>query len=215
MLGIEALKLEKTEKARAHKLAKKKRIPRELIYEMRYGKPIYYRDHEKVLAGEKALEEVTGSGALQWALIGMILKFLFFKLDMKKYTIATNEAGFKWAPRSWRNLDIAIFEREKVFPYLKENKYVPVAPQIVIEIDSKADLKRYGGELDLYMREKTQDLLEAGVKKVIWYTTMDKRVMVAEPEKRWYISSWNEDIVLVDGLVLNLEKLLAEEGIKL
>ena len=41
MLGVEALKLEKTEKARAHKLVKKKRIPRELIYEMRYGKPIY------------------------------------------------------------------------------------------------------------------------------------------------------------------------------
>ena len=32
----------------------RKGVPRELIYEMRYGKPIYYRDYDKVLSGEKS-----------------------------------------------------------------------------------------------------------------------------------------------------------------
>jgi hypothetical protein len=35
-----------------------------------------------------------------------------------------------------------------------------------------------------YAREKTQDLLDAGVRRVIWYTTFDKKVMVAEKGKR-------------------------------
>jgi hypothetical protein len=39
----------------------RKGIPRELIYEMRYGKPIYYRDYDKILLGEKTLEEIVGS----------------------------------------------------------------------------------------------------------------------------------------------------------
>lgn len=30
------------------KKTKRKRIPKELIYEMRYGSPIYYRDYDKV-----------------------------------------------------------------------------------------------------------------------------------------------------------------------
>lgn len=37
---------------------KKKVIPKILIYEMRYGKPIYYKDYEKVLNGELNLEEL-------------------------------------------------------------------------------------------------------------------------------------------------------------
>ena len=37
-----------------------------------------------------------------------------------------------------------------------------------------------------YMTEKTQDLLDAGVKKVIWITTCDRKIMVAEKGKRWF-----------------------------
>ncbi|RTZ69376.1 MAG: Uma2 family endonuclease, partial [Aquificaceae bacterium] len=43
---------------------KRKGIPKELIYEMRKGSPIYYRDYDKVLSGEKKPEEVMGSGLL-------------------------------------------------------------------------------------------------------------------------------------------------------
>ena len=34
----------------------RRKVPKELIYEMRYGKPIYYRDYDRVLSGEKTLE---------------------------------------------------------------------------------------------------------------------------------------------------------------
>ncbi len=31
----------------------RKKVPKELIYEMRHGSPIYYKDYDKVLTGEK------------------------------------------------------------------------------------------------------------------------------------------------------------------
>ena len=187
----------------------KKRVPRELIYEMRYGKPIYYRDYDKILSGEKSLEEVMGSSKLQSFLISLILKVLFSSLNPKKYVILSNEIGFKFAPRSWRNLDIAIFEKEEILKEGLDEKYIKTPPKVVIEIDTKADLRKYGDFMN-YAREKVQDLLDAGVEKVIWYTTFDKKVMVAEKGKRWFITDWEEEIEIIDGITFNLGKELQE-----
>ena len=191
----------------------RKRVPKELIYEMRYGSPIYYRDYDKVISGEKTLEEVMGSSKLQAFIIALILGYLSSKLDRKKYLVLTNEAGFRWAPRTWRNLDIAIFDKKKIFKEGINDKYAKTPPEVVIEVDSKADLRKYGDFMN-YMREKTQDLLNAGVKRVIWYTTFDKKVMVAEKGKRWFITDWNDTIDIIDDIKLNLDELLKAEGIK-
>lgn len=193
-----------------NKKIKKRKVPKELIYEMRYGKPIYYRDYDKVLEGEKTLEEVMGSSKLQVFIISVILDFLFKTLNSKNYIIATNEAGFQWAPRTWRNLDIAIFDGKKLLEEGINNKYAKTPPEIVIEIDTKADLRKYGDFMN-YQREKTQDLLDAGVKKVIWYTTFDKKVMVAEKDKPWIITDWNYEVEIVDNLKLNLGEILIKE----
>ncbi len=192
------------------KKQKRRGIPKALIYEMRYGKPIYYRDYDKVLKGEKTLEEVMGSSKLQAILIWIIVKFLAKNLDTSKYEVLLNEAGFQWAPRTWRNLDIAIFDKEKLLKEGIDEKYAKTPPEIVIEIDTKADLRKYGDFLN-YAKEKIQDLLDAGVKKVIWYTTFDKKVIVAEKGKRWFITDWNDTIEVFDDIKLNLEKLLEEE----
>ncbi len=192
------------------KTTKKKRVPRELVYEMRYGSPIYYKDYDKVLSGEKTLEEVMGSSKIQWIVIYVIFSYLISKINRDKYIIATNEAGFQWAPRTWRNLDIAIFDKEKLLKEGLNNKYAKTPPEVVIEIDTKADLRKYGDMLS-YMKEKTQDLLNAGVKKVIWYTTDDKKVMVAEKDKRWFITDWNDTINVMDDININIENLLKEE----
>jgi Uma2 family endonuclease len=190
----------------------RKGIPKELIYEMRYGKPIYYRDYDKVLSGEKTLEEIVGSSKLQWWIIDMIVRFLHQILDYKKYVVAYNEAGFQWAPKTWRNLDIAIFEREKILKEGINERYAKTPPEVVIEIDMKADLRKYGDFMN-YAREKTQDLLDAGVKRVIWYTTFDKKVMVAEKGEKWFITGWDEEVEIIDGISFNLGVKLKEEGI--
>ena len=190
-------------------IKKLKRVPKELIYEMRYGSPIYYRDYDKVLTGEKTLEEVMGSSKLQALIVALIIGYLLSKINKNKYFILTNEAGFQWASRTWRNLDIAIFNKEKLLKEGIDNKYAKTPPEVVIEIDTKADLRKYGDFMN-YMREKTQDLLDAGVKKVIWYTTFDKKVMIAEGSKDWIITNWNSRIDVIDDIKINLEKLLEE-----
>ena len=190
-----------------------RRVPKELIYEMRYGKPIYYRDYDKVLSGEKTLEEVMGSSKIQWLIISLILKVLMKKLSVDKYEIATNEVGFKFAPRSWRNLDIAIFRKGELLEEGIDDRYVKTPPEVVIEVDTKADLRKYG-DFMYYMTEKTQDLLNAGVKKVIWITTYDRKIMVAEKDERWFITDWDDTIEVIEGIELNIEKLLKESGYK-
>ncbi len=190
-----------------------RRVPKELIYEMRNGKLIYYRDYDKVLSGEKTLEEVMGSSKIQWLIISLILKVLMKKLSVDKYEIATNEVGFKFAPRSWRNLDIAIFRKGELLEEGIDNRYVKTPPEVVIEVDTKADLRKYGDFMH-YMTEKTQDLLNAGVKKVIWITTYDRKIMVAEKGERWFITDWDDTIEVIEGIELNIEKLLKESGYK-
>ena len=194
---------EKKEKTR-------KKIPKALIYEMRYGSPIYYRDYDKVLSGEKKLEEVVGSSGLQFWIIDLIVRFLHKSLDSRKYQLGYNEAGFKFAPRSWYNLDIGIWEKEEIKPFLKRNELVPIPPLVVIEVDTKADLRKFTTPQD-YFHRKTQDLLDHGVERVIWIFTKDKKVWIAERGSPWLIVDWNYEIPIVEGLSFNLQKLTEEE----
>jgi Uma2 family endonuclease len=194
------------------KKATKKGIPKALIYEMRHGSPIYYRDYEKVLAGEKTLEEVMGSSELQAILTFLLLKWLATKLDTKKYLVATNEVGYKFAPKSWYNLDIAIVERDKIKK--PSDKYLTATPKVVIEIDTKADLNKFDNPQD-YFHRKTQDLLDSGVEKVIWIFTKDKKLWFAENGKRWFITNWDDDLELLDNIQFNLQKLIDEEGLEI
>ncbi len=196
------------------KKKQRRRVPRALVYEMRRGKPIYYRGYEKVLAGELPPEAVMGSSAIQWKIIMVILRFLLRTLDLSKYDVATNEVGFRYAPRSWRSLDIAIFDKEQVRPYWLQDRWVDVPPLVVIEVDTKADLRDYD-DVFSYMLEKTQDLLDAGVRRVIWISTPDRKVLVAEPGKRWYVTDWGDTVEVWEEVTLNLGALLREEGVVL
>lgn len=119
---------------------KRKKIPKELIYEMAKGSPIYYRDYDKVLAGVKTLEEVIGSRGLQSYLIILILNLLLSKLS-GRCVVLSNEVGFKFSPKGWRNLDIAIFEKEKVRDSLLKDEYIAIPPKVIVEVDTKANLK--------------------------------------------------------------------------
>ncbi len=189
---------------------KRRKIPRELVYEMRHGSPIYYRDYDLVLSGEKSLEEVMGSSGLQFWLIDLIVRFLHQHLDLKKYQLGYSEVGYKFAPRSWYNLDIAIWEKEKVKPYLKKDAYVEVPPKVVIEVDTKADLRKFTTPMD-YFHRKTKDLLESGTERVIWIFTKEKKVWIAEKGKPWLIVDWDYQIPILEGITINLKELAEEE----
>ena len=185
---------------------KRRKIPKELIYEMAKGSPIYYRDYDKVLAGGKTLEEVMGSSGLQSYLIILILNLLLSKLS-GRYVVLSNEVGFKFSPKSWRNLDIAIFEKEKVRDSLLKDEYIAIPPKVVVEVDTKADLKKHGDVIH-YINEKTDDLLGSGVERVIWVLTKERKVMVAEKGKRWFITDWDDEINYIENIKFSINQLL-------
>ena len=195
------------------KTVKKKRkgrpkIPEYLVYEILDNQKIYYKDYKKVLSGELPAEAIMGSSDLQAWIISTIVEFLIKNLP-KKYKLLFNEVGYFYTPsrsKKWLNLDIAIISREK----LKKPKgtYLKIPPEVVIEVDTKADLSKIGSQ---YYFMKTDRLLKSGVKKVIWIFTEYKKIQIAENNKPWLTVDYNYEFEIIDGLILNLDKLLKDE----
>jgi len=196
--------LKETKKESKKKI--KKQIPEALIYEKVKGKPIYYRNYEKVLKGELPLEAVMGSSDIHAFLVFMISFLLGRSLDLNKYIIMTGELGFYTSENSYRLLDIAVFER-KNFKF--EGRYTKIPPKVAIEIDTKADLSGYQSVED-YIFEKTQELLDSGVEKVVWILTKPKKVMVAPQNQKWIVQNWNEPFEVFEGIEVNLSELVKE-----
>ena len=185
----------------------KKELLKRLTYEItKEGKPIYYRGYKEVLKGKLPPEAVIGSSELQAFLVALLVAYLFSKLDKERYLITANELGFFTGEDSYRLLDIAIFDKEK-FGFTEE--YTKIPPRVVIEVDVKADLKGYASVED-YTFEKTRELLDAGVEKVIWIFTKSKRILLAERGKDWIVRDWDKDVEILEGIRINVEKLLKE-----
>ena len=121
--------------------------------------------------------------------------------------VLSKEVGFKFSPKSWRNLDIAIFEKEKVRDSLLKDEYIAIPPKVVVEVDTKADLKKHGDVIH-YINEKTDDLLGSGVERVIWVLTKERKVMVAEKGKRWFITDWDDEINYIENIKFSINQLL-------
>ncbi|NPA12553.1 MAG: Uma2 family endonuclease [Aquificae bacterium] len=189
----------------------RKAIPKELVYELINGSPVYYKDYEKVLSGQTTAEGIMGSSDLQSWIILTVVEFLILNLDREKYKVLSNEVGYTPKPKTRYSLDIAIVDRSKITKLT--GKYLKTPPEVVIEVDTKADLKRFENPMD-YFHKKTQDLLNSGVKKVIWIFTKEKKLWVAEKGKKWVITDWDDDIEILQKVKLNLKKLLDEENIK-
>ena len=138
-------------------------IPENLIYEMDNGTPIYYNGYEAVLRGHKSLEEVIGSSKIQSLIIAELI-FLLRSFYGEDYLIFTNELGLQLSKKTWRAADIAVVQADKIQDI--DNKYLSVAPELVIEIDTKAALKEVRNPLGYY-QEKTEELINFGVKRVL------------------------------------------------
>lgn len=177
------------------------------IYEMISGKPVYYKNYQSYIKGDKSLEEIMGSSFLQ-SLIVTELVFLLKTHAGNAFHVLTNELGLQIGTKAWRAADIAVVAKEKT-KNQAQDKYLKIAPELVIEVDTKADLSEIDNPLGYYY-EKTDDLLKFGVKKVIWIFTNPKKVMVAEAGKRWETSTWSDEILWISGYMDSLDKILSE-----
>lgn len=184
-------------------------VPEVLIYEkMADGTPIYYQGYEQYLKGTKTAEALMGSSYLQGHIISVLFEYLLDVLP-KTYRVMTNELGLQYSKKGWRASDIVVYEKEKLKAIPLNNKYMPIPPKIVIEVDTKAAFDNFTTPMD-YFTQKTDDLLNFGVEKVIWIFSATHKIMLAEKGKNWTISDWNQDIQLTSEINLNLETLLKE-----
>ena len=178
-------------------------IPDTLIYEMVDGSPIYYLGYQEVLAGEKTLEEIMSDGNIQAWLKTQIAALLTYQLA-SQWVVTSGEHGLQFRKKSWRAADIAIFKPEN-FEFV--NTYSQKAPEIVVEIDTKADLDSFGDAINYY-DEKTNQLFEFGMKKVIWILTDSKKIKILTPTERPATLEWNTDILIIENISINIQELI-------
>jgi len=146
------------------------------------GTPVYYRGYKEYGKGTKNIESIAGSGYQQSLVITRILRFLFQHLPEQQYEILTNEFGPKTGNKGWRNLGIAIYHRDQLKGVPLEDKYLAIPPKVVIEVDTKAEVEEMPVPLNYY-HQKTDELLNGGVEKVIWVFTAHEKIMEAAAEK--------------------------------
>lgn len=180
-------------------------IPDALIYEMVNGKPIYYHGWRDVLKNEKTLEEVMASSLIQSYLVGEIFVVAHNGLR-KKYILGTNEAGLKFDKGDWRAADIALWTKESLKNTPLHNKYSDIIPEIVIEVDTKAD----SIDEPSYYFDKTKYLHQKGVRRIIWVLTNPEQVMIAEKGEKWVVQDWAESVEISDGLYINIKEMVDE-----
>lgn len=185
-------------------------IPESLIFETLNGRPLYYKGYREVLAGTLKAETIMGSSDLQGILVSLINTYITVNRDKKRYITSTNESGLHIAIGDNLSADIAIFEKASLGKL--KGKYFDVAPKIVIEVDIKIDPNSMGSDV-AYIAEKSQELFDFGVERVLWILSSIQKVIILQPNQDWITTDWSNDIPVMDGCVLNIKQLLDEEEI--
>ena len=192
---------------------RKRKVPEYLVKEEIDGVKFYYPGYRQVVAGKKTLDDIMGWSGLQGIIVSYFTYFVLNKLNFKKYRVIPGETGNHLSLRNNLSLDLAIFERSVLTANKITTKYVDVPAYCVIEIDVQAEWED-GNMSDVeFIGLKTKKLFEFGTQKLVWVLSKSKKVIVAEPGKRWEIIDWDEDIELMEGIMFNVGKHLEEEGI--
>ncbi len=185
----------------------KRRVPSYLIREIINDKPYFYKGYRDVLAKRKTIEEIMGSSVLQAFIIHILDAFLRDFLNRKEFLIATSEAGVHFGRNDNAANDIAVYRFEHI-KNLFSVRYFDIPAELVIEVDVKVELEK-NQEIE-YVVEKTEKMIQAGTKQVLWFLTKPKKVLIAKEAKNWTLHDWDVDIKLFEGSVLNIKTLLDE-----
>ncbi len=186
-------------------------IPEQLVYERTEQGPIYYCGYREYLDGSQTLEEIVGSSILQSFLVTRMAYFISSSLP-KKYWALASELGIQLAKGKYRAADIAIVRRDEMKKVKDKRKYLGFPPEVVVEVDIKADLETDEGLRDSlgYVNQKTKELFKFGVKKVIWVLTDTEKVVVAEINQPWTFVDWDQDILVLDKCYVNVKAIVDE-----
>jgi Uma2 family endonuclease len=186
-------------------------IPKHLIYETIDNTPFFYKGYKAKT--QKTQEDIMGCSGLQAMIVSAILRFLYQNLSEARYEIVTNETGLHLNKGNNLSTDIGIYDVNVLTSDQITDKYLEVAPKIVIEVDTKAEMQNFDEAIDYY-HLKTQKLLDFGVEKVIWITSKSQKVMVATDQTEWRTYSWNKEIEIIENIRFSMSTLLKQRRIK-
>ena len=188
-------------------------VPQKLIYEELNGRKLYRRGYQNVLNKTKTIEETIGCSSLQGIIISILLRYLYAHTNENEYEIITNEIGLHVSLGNNLSSDIILYNAEEARQYAFDDHYFNVAPKMVIEVDVKIDLENTTA-VD-YLTEKNKTLFNFGVERIVWIFTEDKKIVLATPNKDWIVSDWSNDFTLLEGHLVNLEKMILKKGYKI
>ena len=190
---------------------KQEAVPAYLVYERMRGKPIYYKNYQKILNNQANFENIMGSSGLQSLILFIVEDFIKDTFE-KKYRLLLSELGLHLNHKENYSADIAGYERQKVTAQmLAQPNYLTIPPSFIVEVDIKADISDLN---DIYFFDKTQDLLDWGVEEVLWIFTTSKKIISARNGQPWLTYDWSNDLIFLGGK-FNLKTLAAAEDLDL
>ncbi|MDX2069847.1 MAG: Uma2 family endonuclease [Haliscomenobacter sp.] len=198
------------------KKSKKRKIPAFLIRETIDGVPFYYAGYKEVLNKKKTLEDIMPDSGLQSIIKAYLMRLFAQFLDWKLYQPVAGEVGNHLDHRNNLALDVAIYDKSILTPAKITNKYIDVYPKVVIEIDLKVSLE--DTSIDLFapfVLAKSKKLLSFGTERIIWVFTKSNTILVVKPGNTWEVFQMNDDVLVMDGVVMNIGTYLEEEGIEI
>lgn len=198
------------------KKPRKRKIPEHLIRETIDGIPFYYKGYKEVLNKKKTLEDIMGDSGLQSIIKAYLMKLFAQHLDWDKYQPVCGEVGSHIDHRSNLALDVAVFDNSILTPDKITIKYIDVTPKIVIEIDVRVTLEDTSIDLfDPYIIAKVKKLMSFGTERIIWVFTRSNTIIVAKPGNLWEVFQLNEDVLLLEGITMNVGQYLQSKGIEI
>ncbi|MEN9612847.1 MAG: hypothetical protein RLZZ628_3661 [Bacteroidota bacterium] len=202
-----------SEKSKSKRGTTKLVVPDYLVREIIDGDRWFYKGYQDVLSGLKTKEEVMACSTYQSILVNYINTKLWNHLEEAPYWVMSNEIGNNLSKKSKAAYDIAVFDEATLPPDRIGAYYANVPPKLVIEVDVKIETESKTPG-DIAWQVKTKKLHEFGVEKVIWFFTTSQMVLVAQRNQHWIMANWHEDIVLWEGLKVNVGQYLAKRGIR-
>jgi hypothetical protein len=187
-----------------------RRVPKELIWEVLDGQPLYRRGYKDVMRKLKTIEEIMGTSSYQATIVGYIVRLLNRHLDENIYEVWSSEAGLHLKKNDSVSNDIVVYN---IVPADKiTTKYADYPAKLVVEVDIEIDPDSMP-EIE-YLQKKTTKMLEFGVERVVWILTYVKKVIVADRlNDTWLMIDWSSDIELMEGITFNIQAYLQGRGI--
>lgn len=186
-------------------------IPASLIFEELDGRPLYRKGYKEVLANNLSPEEIMGCSFIQ-ALIARILSSYFAEiLRDKPYLVTSNEGGLHVSLGNNLTNDVAVFDRVMIKDIFSK-KYADVPPKVAIEVDIKIEADQFPDPKD-YISRKSEKMIEFGTESVIWVLTDNRKIMVMDRSREWFVCEWDETVPLFDQYQFCLNDLLKKEGV--